>query len=112
MTELKNMDNGIVITSFVSLKEKQEVIRSIHKTLDGRQLISRFGEPAVSYDITVYVKEDGRQALFSSEDQLSLLRVTLRDKVYFGRIIKLSDFDRISREYFKAEVTIAKETDV
>ena len=112
MTELKNMDNGIVITSFVSLKEKQEVIRSIHKTLDGRQLISRFGEPAISYDITVYVKEDGRQALFSSEDELSLLRVTLGGKVYFGRITKLSEFDRISREYFKAEVTLAKEADV
>ena len=112
MTELKDMDNGIVITPFVSLKEKQEVIRTLHRTIDGRQLISRFGEPAVSYDITVYVKEDGRQALFSSEDQLSLLRVTLGGKMYFGRIIKLSEFDRISREYFKAEVTLAKEADV
>ena len=112
MTELKDMDNGIVITSFVSLKEKQEIIRSIHKTLDGRQLISRFGEPAISYDITVYVKEDGRQALFSSEDELSLLRVTLGGKVYLGRITKLSDFDRISREYFKAEVTLAKGVEV
>ena len=112
MTELKNMDNSVIITPFVSLKEKQEVIRTIHKTLDGRQLISRFGEPAVSYELTVYVKEDGRQALFSAEDQLSLLKVTLGDKVYFGRIIKLSDFDRISREYFKAEVTLAKEADV
>ncbi len=112
MTELKDMDNGIVITTFVSLKEKQEVIRTLHKTLDGRQLISRFGEPAVSYDITVYVKEDGRQALFSAENQLSLLKVTLGDKVYFGRIIKLSEFDRISREYFKAEVTLAKEVEV
>ena len=112
MTELKNMDNSVIITPFVSMKEKQEVIRTIHKTLDGRQLISRFGEPAVSYELTVYVKEDGRQALFSAEDQLSLLKVTLGDKVYFGRIIKLSDFDRISREYFKAEVTLAKEADV
>ena len=112
MTELKNMDNGIVITSFVSLKEKQEVIRTIHKTIDGRQLISRFGEPAVSYDITVYVKEDGRQAFFSAEDLLSLLKVTLSGKVYFGRIAKLSEFDRISREYFKAEVTLAKEVEV
>ena len=112
MTELKDMDNGIVITPFVSLKEKQEVIRTLHKTLDGRQLISRFGEPAISYELTVYVKEDGRQALFYAEVQLSLLKVTLGDKVYFGRITKLSDFDRISREYFKAEITLAKETDV
>ncbi|OPZ15843.1 MAG: hypothetical protein BWZ04_03263 [Firmicutes bacterium ADurb.BinA205] len=112
MTELKDIDNGIVITPFVSLKEKQEVIRTLHKTLDGRQLISRFGEPAVSYDITVYVKEDGRQALFSAENQLSLLKVTLGDKAYFGRIIKLSEFDRISREYFKAEATLAKEADI
>lgn len=112
MTELKDMDNGIVITTFVSLKEKQEVIRTLHKTLDGRQLISRFGEPAVSYELTVYVKEDGRQALFSAEDQLSLLKVTLGDKVYFGRITKLSEFDRISREYFKAEATLAKEVEV
>jgi hypothetical protein len=111
MTELKNMDSGIVITSFVSLKEKQEVIRTIHKTLDGRQLVSRFGEPAVSYDITVYVKEEGRQALFTAEDELSLLKVTLGDRVYYGRITKLPDFDRISREYFKAEITLAKEVD-
>ena len=112
MTELKDMDNGIVITPFVSLKEKQEVIRTLHKTLDGRQLISRFGEPAVSYDITVYVKEDGRQALFTAEDELSLLKVTLGNRVYYGRITKLSDFDRISREYFKAEATLAKEVEV
>lgn len=112
MTELKNMDNDVVITPFVSLKETQEVIRTIHRTLDGRQLISRFGEPAVSYELTVYVKEDDRQALFSAEDQLSLLKVTLRDKLYFGRIIKLSDFDRISREYFKATITLAKEVDI
>lgn len=112
MTELKDMDNDIVITPFVSLKEKQEVIRTLHRTIDGRQLISRFGEPAVSYELTVYVKEDGRQSLFSAEDQLSLLKVTLGDKVYFGRITKLSDFDHISREYFKAEVTLAKEADV
>ena len=112
MTELKNMDNSVIITPFVSLKEKQEVIRTIHKTLDGRQLISRFGETAVSYDITVYVKEDGKQALFSAEDLLSLLKVTLGGKAYFGRISKLSDFDRISREYFKAEATLAKEVDV
>lgn len=111
MTELKDMDNDTVITPFVSLKEKQEVIRTLHKTLDGRQLVSRFGEPAVSYDITVYVKEDGRQALFSAEDQLSLMKVTLRDKLYFGRITKLSEFDRISREYFKADITLAKEVD-
>jgi len=111
MTELKNMDTGIVITSFVSLKEKQEVIRTLHRTLDGRQLVSRFGEPAVSYDITVYVKEEGRQALFTAEDELSLLEVTLGNRVYYGRITKLSDFDRISREYFKAEITLAKEVD-
>ncbi len=112
MTELKDMDNSVIITSFVSLKEKQEVIRTLHRTLDGRQLVSRFGEPAASYDLTVYLKEDGRQALFFAEDRLSLLKVTLGDKVYFGRVIKLSDFDRISREYFKAEVTLAKEADV
>lgn len=111
MTELKDIDNSVIITPFVSLKEKQEIIRTLHRTLDGRQLVSRFGEPAVSYDLTVYVKEDGRQALFSAEDRLSLLKVTLGDKVYFGRVIKLSDFDRMSREYFKAEVTLAKEAD-
>jgi hypothetical protein len=111
MTELKNMDNGIAITPFVSLKEKQEVIRTLHKTLDGRQLVSRFGKPAVSYVITVYVKENGRQALFTAEDELSLLKVTLGNRVYYGRITKLSDFDRISREYFKAEITLVKEVD-
>lgn len=112
MTELKDMDSGIVITPFVSLKEKQEALRTIHRTLDGRQLISRFGAPAVSYTLAVFVKEAGRQALFRAEDQLSLLKVTLGDKAYFGRLIKLSDFERVSREYFKADVTLAKEADI
>jgi hypothetical protein len=109
MTELKNMDNDTVITPFVSLKEKQEVIRTLHQTLDGRRLVSRFGEPAISYELTVFVKKDGKQALFTAEDQLSLLKVTLNDKVYFGRVTKLSDFNLISREYYKAEITLAKE---
>jgi hypothetical protein len=112
MTELKNMDNGIVITRFVSLKEKQEVIRTLHRTLDGRQLVSRYGEPTISYELTVYVKDNERLELLNAEDDLSLLKVTIRDRTYLGRIIKLSDFERISLEYFKAEVTLAKEVDV
>lgn len=109
MTELKNMDNDTVITPFVSLKEKQEVIRIIHKTLDGRQLISRFEEPTLFYELTVFVKEDGKQALFSAEAHLSLLKVTIKETLYYGRINKLSDFERITREYFKVGVTLAQE---
>ena len=112
MTELKNMDNGLLITPFVSLREKQEVIRTTHKTLDGRQLVSRFGMPMLSYDLTVFVKEDGKQALFYAEDNLSLLKVTIGGAVYFGRVTKLSDPERITREYFKAEVALAKEVDI
>lgn len=112
MTELRNTDTDTAITRFVSLKEKQEVIRTVHRTLDGRQLVSRFGEPAVSYELTVYVKEVGKQALFTAEDDLSLLKVTLGNKTYFGRITKLSDFERVSLEYFKAEVTLAREVDI
>lgn len=112
MTELKDLDNGIVITPFVSVKEKQEVIRTLHQTIDGRQLISRFGEPAITYELIVYVKEAGKQMLFLAEDQLSLLKVTIGGKVYYGRITKLSEFDRVSIEYFKAEITLAKEEEV
>ncbi len=112
MTELKNMDTGVVVTTFVSLREKQEVIRTIHRTLDGSQLVSRFGDPAISYELTIYVKEAGKQALFTAENHLSLLRITIGDSVYYGRITELSDFERITREYFKAEVTLAKESDV
>jgi len=112
MTELKNMENGIVITPYVSLREKQEVIRTTHKTLDGRQLVSRFGMPMLSYELTIFVKEDGKQALFSAENNLSVLKVTIGDAVYYGRITKLSDPERITREYYKAEVTLAKEVDI
>ncbi|MDD4688506.1 MAG: hypothetical protein PHE51_02015 [Eubacteriales bacterium] len=112
MIELKNMDTDAVITSFVSLKEKQEVILTLHQTLDGRQLGSRFGSPIITYELTVFVKDDGRLLLLSSQDELSLLRVTIHDKIYLGRIIKLGEFDRITREYFKVELTLAKEVDV
>jgi hypothetical protein len=111
MTELKNIDTDTVITPFVSLKEKQEVIRILHKTLDGNQRCSRFGQPIISYDLIVFVKYEGKIMLMSCEDELSLLRVTLKSKTYFGRIIELGEFERISDEYFKTEMTLAKESE-
>ena len=38
MTELKDMDNSVIITPFVSLKDKQEVIRTLHRTLTAGNL--------------------------------------------------------------------------
>ena len=63
-----------------------------------------FGEPAVSYDITVYVKENGRQALFTAEDELSLLK---RLRWVTGSITaglpNCRDFDRISGSISKLD---------
>lgn len=112
MTELKNIDTDTVISPFVSLKEKQEVILTLHKTLDGRQLGSRYGSPILTYELTVFVKDDGRLALLFAEDNLSLLGVTIKENTYHGRIIKLNDFERITREYFKTEVTLSKEVEI
>lgn len=109
MILLVNVDTAERITRFVSLKEKQEVIRTTHTTLDGREIISRYGEPITTYELTVYVSSAGKQALLQAEDNLSLLRVTLRERQYMGRIVKLSDFERISSKYWKATVSLAKE---
>ena len=45
MSYLKNADTNTLITRFVSLEEKQEVIRTAQTLLSGGVYIQRIGEP-------------------------------------------------------------------
>lgn len=110
MASLKNADTNEEITKFVSLNEKQEVIRIIHKTLDGASHIQRIGEPSKSYELNLYVNERGKQMLMGAEDLGVLLEVTVQSGVYCGRITELKDFEKMIGGYYKIVVTLGEET--
>ena len=110
MALLLNRDTGESITRFVSLLEKQGVIRTIHNTLDGQHYIQRIGAPTISYELKLYVTEDGKRLL--SEDTASLLEARVKTGIYFGRITNLSDFKRLTSGYYEVTATLSKVTEV
>lgn len=112
MAILINRDTGETITRFVSLLEKQEVIRTIHNTLDGQQYIQRIGAPTISYELKLYVTEDGKQLLSQAENAGSLLEVRVKAGIFIGRIIELSDFKKLTSDYYEVTATLAKVTEV
>ena len=111
MALLKNMDTGEHITRFVSLSIEQEVIRSIQELLSGEVYIQRIGSPLVSYMVKAYVNRSGKTQLLEAEDTAALLETTVLHGTYYGRIKKLKIDDRMAGDYFKAEITLAKEVE-
>lgn len=112
MAVLINRDTSEDITHFVSLQEKQDVIRTIHNTLDGQQYIQRIGAPTISYELKLYVTEDGKRLLSQAEDAASILEARMNTGIYFGRIIKLSDFKKLTTRYYEVTATLSKVTEV
>lgn len=109
MARLTNLDLSEEITPFISVLPKQEVIKTVQKTLDGATHIQRIGQPNISYEITAFVDEVGKEKLMYAEDKSSLLKAELEKGVFLGRIITLKDFDSVTRSYYKTVITLAKE---
>ena len=77
MSMLTNLDTNEEITPFISILPKQDVIKTIQKTLDGATHIQRIGQPNISYEITAFVDETGKEKLMYAEDKGSLLKAEL-----------------------------------
>ena len=112
MSYLKNADTNTLITRFVSLEEKQEVIRTAQTLLSGGVYIQRIGEPTVSYAVTAYVNRTGKAQLLTAEDTAALLSVSVKHGDYHGRVTELSFSERMAEDWFKATLTLAKEVEV
>jgi len=108
---LTNLDLSEEITPFISISTKQEVIKTVQKTLDGATHFQRIGQPNISYEITAYVDDVGKQKLMFAEDKASLLKADLEKGVFLGRITSLKDFDSVTRSYYKAVITLSKEVE-
>ncbi|HBL84684.1 MAG: hypothetical protein A2Y17_11160 [Clostridiales bacterium GWF2_38_85] len=109
MALLKNEDTGTDISIYVSLSTKQEVIRTLQQTLDGNTHIQRIGKPAVTYEVTVYVNDEGKAQLMSAEDTAALLKVVVNSGTYYGRITEMKNFEKLPAGYYKTVFTLAKE---
>lgn len=111
MSSLVNESTGQHLTSFVSFEEKQEVIRIVQTLLDGSEYIQRIGEPTKTYFIVAYVGLTGKKRLQNAEDTASLLKVSVKQGIYFGRIKDLSFSERLAGDWYKAELLLAKEAE-
>lgn len=109
MALLRNEDTGTDITRFITLEEKQSVIRTEWQTLDGRTYLQRYGNPTVTYEIVVYVNYAGKQLLFTAEDTAALLKAECKHGTFFGHIIERKDFDRLAGDWFKTTLTLSPE---
>ena len=111
MAELLNNDTSELITGFINLESKQELTRITQKTLDGRHYIQRIGSPAIIYTVIAYVTPQGKTKLMQAEDTGELLKATVNSGIYFGRIIDLSDFEKLTSGYYKVTISLAKEVE-
>jgi len=111
MSYLKNTDTNTLITHFVSLEQKQEVIRTEQTLLSGGVYLQRIGEPTVYYMVTAYVNREGKTLLSQAEDTAALLSVSVKHGLYAGRITELSFSERMACDWFKATLTLAKEAE-
>lgn len=109
MALMKNEDTNTRISMFVSMEAEQEVIRTSQQLLTGAVYIQRIGNPTVSYSAAVYVDRSGKALLQAAEDTAALLKIEVKHGVYYGRITALKFSDRMAGDWFKAEVSLAKE---
>ena len=109
MTLIKNEDTNEAITHFVSMELSQEVIRTTQQLLSGDAYIQRIGAPTVSYNAVAYVNRAGKEALLAAEDTSALLRIVVKHGTYYGRITELKLSDRMVCDWFKADITLARE---
>ena len=109
MALLKNEDTGNEITRFVSLQKSQELIRTEQTLLSGEVYIQRIGEPVIYYSVTAYVNRTGKELLMAAEDTAALIKVDVSHGTYYGRITDLKFSSRMAGDWFKADITLARE---
>lgn len=109
MALLINLDTNREISKHVSLEPSQKQISVIQQTLDGMYHIQKIGNPAVSYDVTVYVDLAGKTLLMAADSAAALLQVKVSHGAYFGRTIECKFGDRLPGDWFKADLTLAGE---
>ncbi len=112
MASLINMDTSEEITRYVTFDTSQEVNRVIQTALDGSEYISLFGNPAVHYDLTLYVDDIGKERLMAAECTTALLKITVKKGEFSGRIIELSKFDRLMPGWYKVTATLSPNSEV
>ena len=112
MSYLKNAETGELITRFVSCKHKQSRMLIVQTALDGTEYLTRFGSPVDSYELTLFLAKEGQSCILQAADKLSLLEFSVRQGKFSGRIMKLSDFERLTTDWSKVTLTLSAESEV
>ena len=112
MTSLVNTETGQVLTRFVNFKETHERLLTVQQALDGTEYMTRFGAPFVAYELTLYVNMEGKAALTAAADNLTLLKVNVRQGRFTGRIKELGDFELLAAGWHKVEAVLSSESEV
>lgn len=111
MARLYDENAAVEITKFVTLEETVEDTQIENTALDGTYYLQTIGVPVVYYEIVAYVTRVGKMALQTAKSSGNVLTATIDRGAFSGRIAAkgLRFGDRLPHDYFKAEITLAKE---
>lgn len=109
MTELRDHTKDKVITTYVSLNKAQEALKMVTTTLDGKHHVQRIGGPIVVYDLRLFLTATGRDDIYTSENEATLLKVTVDNVITYGRILERGEPIYISPKYYEMTVRISEE---
>ena len=84
MTYLKS--GSTTISKFVTLEERPVRTVTVQTAIDGTEYITRFGNPVMTYNVTVYVDFKGKAALERAADNLDVLEVSVRRGTFHGMV--------------------------
>lgn len=112
MAYLKNTDANQIITRFVNFNKTEECNLTVQQALDGTEYMTRFGDPFVYYELTLYVNETGKALLYQAADTLAHLEVSVKQGVFTGRIKDVGKFDLQAAGWYKTTVTLSAENEV
>ena len=112
MSRLKNKESGEIISRYVDLNFQYRQNTTVQTSLDGTEYLTRFGAVTINYTVTVWVRNEGREAIREAADRLTLLEVSVRQGVFTGRIKAMSDMEKIANSWYKIELTISPDAEV
>ena len=109
MAMLRDMDQRLDITPHVSLQSVSTPRLVVSTSLDGTNYFQSIGQPATTYNVTAFVRLDGKRQLEESWAACNLMEVRVRSGTYYGRITNIDFGARLAHNWHEAKITMAGE---
>lgn len=100
---------GDIISYLGTYTREQSTTKIISKSLDGAVYMQTIGLPSEEIRATIIYPPDMEQILKRADSQSSLISLTTKDEVIYGRIVSLELGHKWINGMYSAEVLLLKE---